>query len=87
MIRQYLSDIINDHKDEWKIQISTRIIFFPSVDSEDSEDSNKPRVMYTNSDNFVIMIGYETDEIIEKLFKCLLDIYQQGLKEKKTWKK
>ena len=52
--------------------------FFPSVDSEDSEDSNKPCVMYTNSDNFVIMIGYETDEIIEKL------LYQQGLKEKKT---
>ena len=51
MIRQYLWDIINDHKDEWKIQLSIRISFVRSVDSEDSkdsEDSNKPRIMYTN---------------------------------------
>ena len=67
MSKPYLSDRINDHKDEWKIQLSMRINFVPSVDSkdsEDSEDSNKPCIMYTNSDN-VIMIGYETDEIIK----------------------
>ena len=38
--------------------------------------------MYTNSDNIVIIIGYETDKIIEKLFKSLLERYQQGLEEK-----
>ena len=38
--------------------------------------------MYTNSDNVVIMICYETDKIIEKLFKSLLERYQQGLEEK-----
>ena len=43
MIKPYLSDIINDHKDEWKIQLSVRINFVPSVDSKDSEDSNKIR--------------------------------------------
>ena len=28
------------------------------------------------------MIGYETDEIIKKLFESLLERYQQGLEEK-----
>ena len=78
MIRKYLSDIINDHKDEWKIQLSMRINFVSSVDSE---DSNKTHVMYTNSDNIVIIIGYETDEIIEKFFKSHLERCQQGLEE------
>ena len=36
MIRQYLSDIINEDKDEWKIQLSMRINFVTSKDSEDS---------------------------------------------------
>ena len=79
MIRQYLSDIINDYKDEWKIQLSMRTNFVPSKyfedckDSENSENSDKTHVMYENSDNIVIMIGYEADEIIEKLFKSLLE--------------
>ena len=59
-----------------------RINFVPSVDSKDSEDSNKTGVMYTNSDNIVIHIGNETDEIIEKLFKSLLERYKQRLEEK-----
>ena len=36
MIRQYLSDTINEDKDEWKIQLSMRINFVTSKDSEDS---------------------------------------------------
>ena len=59
-----------------------RINFVPSVDCKDSEDSNKTGVMYTNSDNIVIHIGNETDEIIEKLFKSLLERYKQRLEEK-----
>ena len=51
-------------------------------DSEDSKDSNKTRFLYTNSDDIAIMIGYETDEIIDKLFKSLLERYQEGLEEK-----
>ena len=69
MIRQYPSDTINCHKDEWKIQLSMRINFSPSEnteDSEDSEDFNETRSLYTNSDNIVIMIGYETDAIRRK---------------------
>ena len=38
--------------------------------------------MYTNSDNIDIMIGNETDEIIEKLVESLLERYQKGLQEK-----
>ena len=57
MIRQYLSDIINDHKtqDEWKIQLAIAINFISS------KDSNKNRTMHTKSGNIKIMIGNETD--------------------------
>ena len=79
MIKPYLSNIINNHKDNWKIRLSMRINFVPSVDFE---DSNKPSIMYTNSDNIVIMNDYEPEEIIEKLFKSLLERYQQELEEK-----
>ena len=53
MIRQYLSDIINNHKTqgEWKIQLTTEINFISS------KDSNEIRTMYTTSDNIEIMIG------------------------------
>ena len=38
--------------------------------------------MYTNSDNIDIMIGNETNEIIEEFFDCLLERYLEGLEEK-----
>ena len=41
-----------------------RINFVPSIDYEDYEDfkySSKPRIIYTNSDAVVIVIGYGTD--------------------------
>ena len=34
--------------------------------------------MLTNSDNIEIMTGDETDEIIEELFKSLMQKYQEG---------
>ena len=37
--------------------------------------------MYTNIDNISILTGYETDEIIDKLFKSLLKKYREVLKE------
>ena len=37
--------------------------------------------MHTKSDNIQIMLGSETDEIIEELFESLLQKYQQGIKE------
>ena len=85
MIKPYLSDLINDHKaqevwkvhlgnrvidyktqSEWKIQLTMKINFFSSKDSEET------RNMSTKSDNVKIMMGSETDEIIEELFGSLL---------------
>ena len=75
MIRQYLSDIINDNKTqgEWKIQLTMEVNF---ISSKDSKDSNETRTMHTKSDNIEIKIGNETDEIIKKLFGSL---YKEGL--------
>ena len=96
MIRPYLSDIINDHKTpevlkvysgnkvidyettlgEWKIQLTMTINFVSSKD-----DSDEIRTMHTKSDNIEIMMGSETNEITEELFKSLLQRYQEGLEE------
>ena len=42
----------------------------------------KTCTMHTKSDNIEIMIGNETDEIIEGLFDYLWQRYQMGLEEK-----
>ena len=46
-----------------------------------TERSDETRTMRTKSDNIEIMMGSETDEIIEELFKSLLQRYQEGLEE------
>ena len=77
MIRQDLSDVINDHKTqgEWKIQLTMTINFISS------KDSNETCTMHTKSDNIKLMIGNETDEIIKKLFESLLQRYQEELEK------
>ena len=77
MTRPYLSDMINDHKTrrEWKIQLTMQINFISSKDSEET------CTMHTKSHNIEIMMGNETDEIIEKLFESLLQNYQKDLEE------
>ena len=87
MIRPYLRDIINDHKtqevwkvysgnkvidykttlEEWKILLTMSIDFISSKD-----DSDETRNMRKESDNIEIMMGNDTDEIIEELFSNLL---------------
>ena len=78
-IRPYLVDMINDHKNqsEWKIQLSAEISFISS-----RPDSNETRIMHTKSDNIEIMIGSDTNEVIEDLFKFLLQRHQENLEEK-----
>ena len=44
-----------------------------------SKDSDETRTMHTKSNNAEIMMGSETDEIIEELFKSFLQKYQEGL--------
>ena len=77
MIKSYLRDMINDHKSqsEWKIQLTMQINFISSKDSEET------CTMHTKSHNIEIMMGNETDEIIEKLFESLLQNYQKNLEE------
>ena len=52
-----------------------------SINFISSKDSDETRTMHTKSDNIEIMMSSETDEIIEELFKSLLQRYQEGLKE------
>ena len=76
MIRFYLRDIIDDHKDGWKMQLTTEVTFV-SV-----KDSNESSIIHIHSDNLLIFIGYKTNNIINELFKSLLGEYQESLKTK-----
>ena len=51
---------------EWKIQSTI------AVSLSSSKNSNKFRTMHSKSDNIEIMIGSETNEIIDELFDSLL---------------
>ena len=54
------------------------------INSISSKDSKKTRTMHTKSHNIVIMMGNETDEIIEKSFESrynTLKNYQKDLEE------
>ena len=64
-------------KGEWIIQPSAEINFISS-----KSDSDETRIMHTKSDNLEIMIGSDTNEVIEDLFKSLLQRYQENLEEK-----
>ena len=77
MIRPYLGDIINNYKTqgEWKIVLTM------STNFNSSKDSDETRTTHTKSDNIEILLGSETDEIIEELFETLLQKYQEGLEE------
>ena len=46
-----------------------------------SKDSDETPTMHTESNNVEIMIGSETDEIINDLFETFLQKYQEGLEE------
>ena len=61
---------------EWKIQLTMIINFVSSKD-----DSDEIHTKHTKSDNIEIMMGSETNEITEELFKSFLQRYQGGLEE------
>ena len=94
IIKPCLIDIINEHKtrglvryhsgnkswleetsSEWKNQLTMAINFISSKDSDET------RTMHTKINNVEIMIGSETNEIIEDLFESFLQKYQEGLEE------
>ena len=79
LIEPYLRELINDHKNkgEWKIQLTAHINFISLRPGFDEK-----RVMHTRSVNEEFINGNDTDEIIKKLFKSLLQRYQESLQEK-----
>ena len=100
VIRPYLSDIINNRKaqgkwrihsgntitehetqGEWKIHLTIAINF---ISYKDSKDFDKIQIIHLKSDNTEIMMGSETDEIIEDFFESLLQRYQEILEESKN---
>ena len=46
-----------------------------------SKDSEETRTMYNKSDNIEVMMGNETDKIIEELFDSFLQRYQKHVEE------
>ena len=73
MIRPYLDDMIIDHKiqGECKIQITMSI---SSISSNDSDETHNLR---TKSNNVEIMMGDETDEIMDELFNIFHKIIKK----------
>ena len=80
MIRPYLKELINDHKNkgEWKIQLTAQINFISQ-----RPGSDETCIMHTKSISEEFMDGSNTDEVIKELFKSLLQKYQENLQEKK----
>ena len=92
MIITYLRDMINDHKaskklkvylsdkvfdyetqyGEWKTQLTMSIIF---ISSNNFDEDCK---MHSKSDNIEIIMGSETNYIIQELCESLLQKYQEG---------
>ena len=70
--------MINNHntRGEWKIQLTMRINFISSL------NIGEIRTMNSKSDNVEIMMGIETNDIINKLFESFLKIYQERLETK-----
>ena len=79
LIKPYLNDLINVYKTkgEWKLQLSAEISFVSQ-----KRGTDETRVIYTRSFYEEIMSGSETEEIMEKLIKSLLQKYQDNLQNK-----
>ena len=58
-----------------KIQLTMQINFISS------KDSRETRTMHTKSRNIEIMMGSETNDIIEELSESFLQNYQERLEE------
>ena len=73
-----MSDIADEHKDGWKIQLAAEITF-STVGEKDSE---KFHSIYMHSNNSKVYIGSETSMVVDDLFKSFLNKYQYVLKTK-----
>ena len=99
MIKPYLSDIINDHKTqgEWEVHSDNTVIDYKTrgerktwltmvINFIFSKDSDEICTMHTKINNIEIMMGSETDEIIEELFEPLAKISKRTRrKNERKW--
>ena len=84
----YLHDIINDHKvpmklkvnssnktqfGKWKSQLVMQVNFISS------KDTGQARIMHIWSHNAEIMMGSETNDSINELFRSFSQNYQEGI--------
>ena len=77
-IEPYLIDIINKHKDGWKIQLAAEISF----SSVGDEDSKKSYPIYMHSKNLKVYDSSFTGMVVDDLSKSFLDDYQFSLRTK-----
>ena len=79
LIKPYLEDLINDKKNkgEWKLQLTAQISFISL-----KPGSDETRLMHTRSVTKEFMSGSETAEIIESLYRSLLQNYNDNRQEK-----
>ena len=79
LIKPYLEDLIHEKKNkgEWKLQLTAKISFVSL-----KPDSDETRLMHTRSNAEEFMNGSETEEIIESLYRSLLQNYNDNLQEK-----
>ena len=79
IIEKYLRELIEEYylKGEWKIHLTIEINFISL-----KPGSSKTRTTYTRSDNIEIMFGDDSDDIIEQLFRSLLQKYEENLQNK-----
>ena len=79
LIKPYLEDLINEKKNkgEWKLQLTAKISFVSL-----KPDSDEKHLMHTRSDAGEFMSGSETEQIIESLYRSLLQKYNDNLQEK-----
>ena len=75
-MRPFLRDIINNHTThgKWKIQLTMQITFICSL------GTGEFRIMHSKSDNVEIIMGVETDDIINELFKSRRSKNKNGKK-------
>ena len=79
LTEKYLRELIEEYKlkGEWKVQLTIEVNFISL-----KPGSDETRIMYTRSDNVEIMFGDDNDDIIEQLFKSLLQKYEENLQNK-----
>ena len=79
LIKPYLEVLINDKKNkgEWKLRLTAQISFVSL-----KPGSDETRIMHTRSVTMEFMSGSETEEIIESLYRSLLQNYYDNLQEK-----